>query len=97
MVHGMPVMTDSQLEQELASLAGWAVVDGALRKRFPFPDFATALTFANRVGDAAEAADHHPDLLVTWGAVEVSWVSHSEGGITERDVDMALRCDELSA
>jgi 4a-hydroxytetrahydrobiopterin dehydratase len=97
MVHGMPVMTDSQLEQELASLAGWAVVDGALRKRFPFRDFASAMAFANRVGDAAEAADHHPDLKVTFGAVEVAWVSHSEGGITERDVDMALRCDELAA
>jgi 4a-hydroxytetrahydrobiopterin dehydratase len=92
----MPVMSDTQLEQELASLEGWAVVDGALRKRFATPDFATALEFANRIGQAAEDADHHPDLLVTWGAVEVAWVSHSEGGITEMDVTMARRSDALA-
>ncbi len=76
--------------------AGWERRDGALRKRFGFADFASALSFANRVGAAAEAADHHPDLWVSWGAVEVAWVSHSEGGITDRDVEMARRTDQLA-
>ena len=73
--------------------SGWERRDGALRKRYEFPDFATALAFANRVGATAEEANHHPDLLVTWGAVEVAWVNHAAGGITDRDVEMAARRD----
>ena len=92
----MAVLSTSELQQALAGLDGWSEADGALRKRYEFPDFAAALAYANRVGEAAEQANHHPDLLVTWGAVEVSWVNHSEGGITERDVDMARRSDALA-
>jgi 4a-hydroxytetrahydrobiopterin dehydratase len=92
----MAVLTESELASALSELDGWRVGDGALRKRFEFADFATALAYANRVGEAAEQADHHPDLLVTWGAVEVAWVNHAEGGITPRDVDMARRSDSLA-
>jgi 4a-hydroxytetrahydrobiopterin dehydratase len=93
----MAVLSESELERELETLDGWEIRDGALRKRFDFPDFGSALAYANRVGEAAEEADHHPDLLVTWGAVEVAWVTHSEGGITSNDVRMARRSDELAA
>ena len=93
----MAVLSASELEQALAGLQGWSEAGGALRKRYEFPDFAAALAYANRVGEAAEQANHHPDLLVTWGAVEVSWVNHSEGGITERDVQMARQSDALAS
>jgi 4a-hydroxytetrahydrobiopterin dehydratase len=92
----MTVLTQDQLTAALADLDGWEVRDGALHRRFEFADFAAALAYANRVGEAAEAADHHPDLLVTWGAVEVSWVNHAEGGISEKDIAMAGRSDELA-
>jgi 4a-hydroxytetrahydrobiopterin dehydratase len=81
--------------QHMTDPPGWERRDGALRKRFEFADFASALAFANRVGAAAEAAGHHPDLWVSWGAAEVAWVSHSEGGITDRDVEMAQSTDDL--
>jgi 4a-hydroxytetrahydrobiopterin dehydratase len=93
----MAVLSPAELESALTGLDGWHARDGALRKRYEFADFAAALAYANRVGEAAEAADHHPDLFVTWGAVEVAWVSHSEGGITPSDVTMARRSDELSS
>ena len=92
----MAVLSASELEQALAGLDRWSEADGTLRKRYEFPDFAAALAYANRVGEAAERADHHPDLLVTWGAVEVSWVNHAEGGITPTDVEMARRSDSLA-
>jgi 4a-hydroxytetrahydrobiopterin dehydratase len=93
----MAVLTQPELAQALSELDGWGVAaDGTLRKRFEFDDFAQALAYANRVGEAAEQADHHPDLLVTWGAVEVAWVNHAEGGITPKDVDMARRSDSLA-
>jgi 4a-hydroxytetrahydrobiopterin dehydratase len=92
----MAVLSGSELQQALAGMDGWSESDGAIRKRYEFPDFAAALAYANRVGEAAERANHHPDLLVTWGAVEVSWVNHAEGGITERDVEMARQSDSLA-
>jgi len=74
---------------------GWENREGALRRRYEFPDFAQAWAFASRVADAAEAEDHHPDIFVTWGLVELAWVTHSEGGITDRDSAMARRSDSL--
>jgi 4a-hydroxytetrahydrobiopterin dehydratase len=84
------------LDQRVAELPGWEARDGALRKSYSFDDFAGAMAYANRVAGAAEEADHHPDMLVGWGKVELAWVSHSAGGITENDVRMARRSDELA-
>lgn len=93
----MGTLSSEQLDQAIASLGeGWADRDGALRKKYTFADFASAMAFANRVAEAAEGADHHPDMLVGWGKVELAWVSHDVGGISQRDVDMAKRSDELS-
>jgi 4a-hydroxytetrahydrobiopterin dehydratase len=90
------VLSPEQLNEAIASLGeGWADRDGALRKEFRFADFAAAMSFANRVADAAEKADHHPDMLVGWGRVELAWVSHDVGGISERDVEMARTSDGL--
>jgi 4a-hydroxytetrahydrobiopterin dehydratase len=92
----MAVLNEQELSDRLRTLDGWELRDGALRKRFSFEDFAGALAFANRVGGAAEAANHHPDMALGWGYAEVAWVSHDEGGVTERDTQMAARCDELT-
>jgi 4a-hydroxytetrahydrobiopterin dehydratase len=93
----MGTLSSDQLDQAIASLGeGWANRDGALRKQYTFDDFASAMSFANRVAEAAESADHHPDMLVGWGKVELAWVSHDVGGISQRDVDMAKRSDELA-
>ena len=79
----------------LNQLPGWAVesADGMdrLTARFRFPDFAAALAFANQVGELAEAADHHPRIVLEWGAVEVCWWTHSIGGLHENDFIMAAR------
>ncbi len=93
----MAILDAAELRSRLAGMEGWSVQDGALHKRYTFPDFASAMAFANRVAEAADAADHHPDMLVSWGRTELRWVNHSEGGITERDVEMAARSDELLA
>ena len=74
---------------------GWEDRDGALRRRYEFPDFTQAWSFASRIADLAQAEDHHPDIFVTWGAVELAWVTHSAGGITDRDRELAARTDDL--
>ncbi len=92
----MGVLTPDQLDEAIKSLGeGWAERDGALRKQYRFTDFASAMAFANRIAAAAETADHHPDMLVSWGLVELAWVSHDVGGISARDVDMARTGDDL--
>jgi 4a-hydroxytetrahydrobiopterin dehydratase len=75
---------------------GWSEVDGALERTFKFKDFAEALAFVNRVGEAAEAADHHPDIEIHWNRVKLRWWTHVKQAITERDVEMAARTDELA-
>ena len=68
---------------------------GGAAAPYEFPDFTQAWAFASRVADLAEAEDHHPDIFVTWGLVELAWVTHSAGGITDRDSAMARRSDGL--
>ena len=77
--------------------AGWSEVDGALERTFKFRDFAEALAFVNRVGEAAEEANHHPDVDIRWNRVTLRWWTHTAGRITERDVGMAERTNVLAA
>jgi 4a-hydroxytetrahydrobiopterin dehydratase len=75
---------------------GWAEVNGALQREFRFRDFAEALAFVNRVGAAAAAADHHPDVEIRWNAVTLRWWTHTRNAITERDAELAARTNELA-
>lgn len=75
---------------------GWRVVDGALERTFAFLNFADALAFVNRVGAAAEEANHHPDIALGWGRATVRWWSHDAGAVTDRDVALARRCNDLA-
>lgn len=80
-----------------ASLPQWRHAEGALHVTFATGDFATGLALVDRIGEAAEAADHHPDLHLTYPTVSVTLTSHDVGGVTRRDVDMARQIDELAA
>jgi 4a-hydroxytetrahydrobiopterin dehydratase len=74
---------------------GWAEVDGALQREFRFRDFAEALAFVNRVGELAEAEDHHPDIALHWNRVTLRWWTHVRDAITERDVELAALTNRL--
>jgi 4a-hydroxytetrahydrobiopterin dehydratase len=76
---------------------GWAEVEGALEREYRFADFAEAMAFVNLLAEAAEAANHHPDLALSWNRVTVRWWSHAQQAITERDVELARRTDELAS
>lgn len=80
----------------LASLgSAWKVEDDALVRRYAFPDFAQALAFVNGVGALAEAANHHPDIVLTYGSVGLTWTTHDVGGLSQADFVMAARSDRL--
>jgi 4a-hydroxytetrahydrobiopterin dehydratase len=76
---------------------GWNEARGALQRGYRFKDFREAIAFVNRLADAAEDANHHPDIAISWNAVTVRWWTHTKHEITERDVEMARRTDELAA
>ena len=74
---------------------GWNEVDGALEREFRFRDFAEALAFVNRVGELAEAENHHPDVAIRWNRVTLRWWTHVRDAITERDVELAALTNQL--
>jgi 4a-hydroxytetrahydrobiopterin dehydratase len=73
----------------------WIEVDGALERTFELPSFAAAIGFVNRVAELAEEENHHPDIAVSYRKVTLRWTTHSAGGITDRDRELAARCDAL--
>jgi 4a-hydroxytetrahydrobiopterin dehydratase len=74
----------------------WSEVDGALEREFVFDGFPQAIAFVNRVAGLAEAENHHPDIAVSFKRVTLRWTTHSAGGITEHDRQLAARTDELA-
>jgi 4a-hydroxytetrahydrobiopterin dehydratase len=76
---------------------GWEERDNALVREFEFDSFPKAIAFVDRLAEAAEGANHHPDIDIRYRKVTVRWTTHSEGGITERDRAMAERTSTLAA
>ena len=76
--------------------AGWEEVVGALQRTFELPSFLEAIAFVNRVAELAEQENHHPDVTISYKKVTLRWTTHSEGGITERDRELAGRSAELA-
>jgi 4a-hydroxytetrahydrobiopterin dehydratase len=75
---------------------GWLVVDDALEQTFELPSFPEAIAFVNRVAELAEAENHHPDVAISYKKVTLRWTTHSEGGITDRDRELAVRSAALA-
>lgn len=82
-------MDDARIRAELESLPGWAFVDGALVREYRLGGFRGAVSFVVRLSYEAEAADHHPDVDVRYDKVRIALSTHSEGGVTVKDVDLA--------
>jgi 4a-hydroxytetrahydrobiopterin dehydratase len=91
----MPRLDDTAVEEGLQHLPGWERRGNQIVKTFVREDFAHAITFVNEVADAAEAAGHHPDIDIRWNKVTLTLSSHAEGGLTDRDFQLAARIQEL--
>jgi 4a-hydroxytetrahydrobiopterin dehydratase len=91
----MPRLDDTAVEDGLQHLPGWERRGDQIVKTFVRADFAQAMTFVNEVAAAAEAAGHHPDIDIRWNQVTLALSSHAEGGLTDRDFQLAARIQEL--
>ena len=91
-------MTEQQIQERLATLDGWTRDGDVIRKQFVFDGFASAVAFVVRLGFDAEAADHHPDILISnYKKVTLTFTTHSAKGLTEKDFAGAAKAEELFA
>jgi 4a-hydroxytetrahydrobiopterin dehydratase len=84
-----------EIDSGLKELSGWSRQGEKLTKRFKFDNFADSLAFVNKVGEIAEAADHHPDIKFGWGYAEIETTTHDRSGVTDFDLDLAKKIDEI--
>ncbi len=89
-------MSDDEVKDRLSKLGGWEREGDALERQFEFANFVSSVEFVNRVVPVAEEMNHHPDLSISWNKVTVSLSTHSEGGITENDFELATKIDSLA-
>ncbi|HEU4699071.1 MAG TPA: 4a-hydroxytetrahydrobiopterin dehydratase [Gemmatimonadales bacterium] len=88
--------TGAELEARLRELGGWAAAGEAIRRIYTTDGWPTTLMLVNAIGFLAEAADHHPDLTVSWGKVVVQLNTHTAGGVTDKDLELARRIEALA-
>jgi 4a-hydroxytetrahydrobiopterin dehydratase len=89
-------LADSEVQVFLKKWPGWALERGALTKTYAFADFRAAMAFVNRVADAAEAADHHPDIDIRYNKVTLGLLTHDAGGLTQRDTALAAQVERFA-
>ena len=89
----MTRLSDDEVREQLRGRPGWELVEGRIRKQYELPGFREAMAFVNRVAELAEAADHHPDILIEYRKVTLTLTSHDSGGLTARDFKLAAQID----
>jgi 4a-hydroxytetrahydrobiopterin dehydratase len=92
----MMKLSRTEIDERTKGLNGWTLDGDAIRKQYTFADFPEAVAFVNRLVPGAEAADHHPDILVNYKRVTLTYSTHSEGGLTPKDFDGALMADRVA-
>jgi 4a-hydroxytetrahydrobiopterin dehydratase len=92
----MALLEDSEIEQRLGGLEGWRLEGSAIVREFRFDDFVGSVGFVNRLLEPAEEMNHHPDLSVSWNTVTVTVSTHSEGGLTATDFELASKIDAVA-
>ena len=89
-------LSESEITAALAGLPGWTYAGGKLHREFKFDDFVHAWGFMSRCALVAESMNHHPDWSNVWNRVTVELMSHDAGGITQNDLELARRMNQLS-
>jgi 4a-hydroxytetrahydrobiopterin dehydratase len=89
-------MSDDEVKDRLSKTGGWEQEGDSLVHEFEFANFVGSVDFVNRITPIAEEMNHHPDLSISWNKVKVSLSTHSEGGITENDFELAAKIDSLA-
>ena len=89
-------MSDDEVQRRLHDVEGWERDGKAIKRQFKFEDFQASVDFVNRITPVAEEMNHHPDLAISWNTVDVTLSTHSEGGLTDNDFELARHIDDLA-
>ena len=92
----MEKMTQDQIDKGVASLPNWSQVGEALQRTYDFENFVVAMKFVDKLAIAAEQVQHHPDILIRYRKVTLTYATHDANGITQKDFDAAAKADEIS-
>jgi len=92
----VPALSKPEIHERLKKLSDWTHAGKALHRKYTFKSFLAAIAFVNKIAEAAEKAGHHPDITINYTAVGISLSTHSEGGVTEKDFELALQIDQLA-
>jgi len=92
----MARLSDEEIDQALTELTGWERAGDAIQRAFKLDDFKGSVDFVNRLTPEAEDMNHHPDLAISWNEVTVTLTSHSAGGLTADDFELARRIDAIA-
>jgi 4a-hydroxytetrahydrobiopterin dehydratase len=90
------LLSEAEIDQRLGDLAGWTRSGDAIRKSFKCDDFVGSVRFVSSLVEPAEGMNHHPDVSVSWDTVTVTISTHSEGGLTAADFELAAKIDALA-
>jgi 4a-hydroxytetrahydrobiopterin dehydratase len=92
----MPKLSQAEIGERMKSAGGWTLENDAIKRQFTFKDFLDAVAFVNRLAPEAERADHHPDILINYKRVTLTYTTHDSGGLTEKDFAGAAVADRLA-
>ena len=93
----MNLLSESEVQERLREAKSWNYSDKSISKEFQLKDFKSALQLVNKIGDEAEKMDHHPDMLLhSWNKVKVTISTHSAGGVTQNDFNLAKKIEEIT-
>jgi 4a-hydroxytetrahydrobiopterin dehydratase len=91
----MPRLSEEDIRQALAKLPDWSLAGQTIQRKFTLPSFAAAMAFVNQIAVAAERANHHPDITINYNLVTISLSTHSESGVTRKDVELAAQIETI--
>jgi 4a-hydroxytetrahydrobiopterin dehydratase len=93
--HLMPLLREKEIAAKLKTIKGWKLAGDEISKSFKKKDFVRAMGFVNSVALLAERANHHPDIDIRWNTVTLTLSTHSEGGLTDKDFNLAKEIENL--
>jgi 4a-hydroxytetrahydrobiopterin dehydratase len=91
-----PVLSDIEIQRALGQLPGWSRRAQVISKTFTMPNFLAGIAFVRRIADAAEAAQHHPDIDIRYTKITIALSTHDSGGLTRKDIELAGVIESLS-
>jgi len=91
-----PVLSDIEIQRALGNLPGWSRRANVMTKSYTMPTFMHGISFITRIADAAEAAQHHPDIDIRYTKIVIALSTHDSGGLTQKDIDMAGTIERLA-